>query len=157
MLSVNEMEVGVSNLRSDSRALVKRLPDGDLYKVHVERLCHQIDHIEDQWHAAERRLKLWKWTTGMRFIVQEEASDNGPSWVVADVDNVVVGRGPSPEEAIIDAMSRIEEWLNKSFPTIPTTPEEVAVAEAEMQGQDIQLPESLRNPLDILRRRGLAQ
>jgi hypothetical protein len=47
----------VSNLRSDSRDLVESLPAGDVYRSHIERLCHQIDDIESQWHDAERRLK----------------------------------------------------------------------------------------------------
>lgn len=47
----------MSNLRNDSRELVKDLPPGDTYKAHIECLCSQIDLIEGWWHESNRRLK----------------------------------------------------------------------------------------------------
>lgn len=47
----------MSNLRSDCRDLVKGRPAGDTWRAHVERLCYQIDDVEERWHAAERKLK----------------------------------------------------------------------------------------------------
>ncbi len=47
----------MSNLRSDCRDLVKDLPPGDTYRAHIERLCYQIDEIEEYWHDSNKRLK----------------------------------------------------------------------------------------------------
>ena len=47
----------MSNLRSDCRKLAKKLPVGDVYRVHIECLCHQIDLIEEYWHNANQRIK----------------------------------------------------------------------------------------------------
>ena len=47
----------MSNLRSDCREIAERLPAGDLYRAHLLCCCAQIDQIEDQWHAAERRAR----------------------------------------------------------------------------------------------------
>lgn len=44
----------MSNLRSDCRDLVADLPAGDVYRSHIERLCYQIDEVEERWLAAER-------------------------------------------------------------------------------------------------------
>ena len=59
----------MSNLRSDCRSLVAKyeytLPRDQPYcatttemltmRSHMERACHQIDHVEELWHQAERR------------------------------------------------------------------------------------------------------
>lgn len=42
----------MSNLRSDCRDLIKNLPAGDKWKVHIFALCMQIDQIEEFWHGA---------------------------------------------------------------------------------------------------------
>lgn len=42
----------MSNLRSDCRDLIKDLPAGDPWKVHILALCLQIDEIERFWHEA---------------------------------------------------------------------------------------------------------
>lgn len=47
----------MSNLRSDCRDLVKDREPGDLWRAHIERLCYQIDQIEEYWLDAGRRLK----------------------------------------------------------------------------------------------------
>jgi hypothetical protein len=45
----------MSNLRSDCRDLVSNLPVGHVMRSHMERLAHQLDHVEELWHAAERK------------------------------------------------------------------------------------------------------
>lgn len=47
----------MSNLRSDCRDLVKDRPAGDVWRTHVEALCHQIDELEERWHKTNRRIK----------------------------------------------------------------------------------------------------
>jgi hypothetical protein len=47
----------------------------------------------------------------------------------------------------------VYEAFRQSGSFISQTPEEVAVAEAEMVGESIELPESLRDPIAILARR----
>lgn len=47
----------MSNLRSDCRDLVKDLPPGDTYRTHIERLCYQIDEIEEYWHGCVKRMR----------------------------------------------------------------------------------------------------
>lgn len=44
----------MSNLRSDCLALVKELPPGDTWKVHIEALCYQIDTLEAYGQAVTR-------------------------------------------------------------------------------------------------------
>lgn len=46
----------MSNLRSDCRELVKDLPPGDVYRAHIERLCFQIDELEERWLKATSKL-----------------------------------------------------------------------------------------------------
>jgi hypothetical protein len=43
----------MSNLRSDAREHAATLPLG-LERTYIERLCHQIDTVEESWHKAER-------------------------------------------------------------------------------------------------------
>ena len=47
---------GMSNLRSDCLDLVKDREAGDVWRTHIERLCGQIDQLEEWWHEANRRL-----------------------------------------------------------------------------------------------------
>ena len=47
----------MSNLRSDCRDLVKDRPAGDVWRTHIERLCYQIDELEERWHRANQRIK----------------------------------------------------------------------------------------------------
>lgn len=46
----------MSNLRSDCLGLVKDREPGDLWRSHIERLCHQIDLVEESWLEANQRL-----------------------------------------------------------------------------------------------------
>lgn len=105
----------MSNLRSDCRDLVKDLPAGDTWKCHIERLCHQVDQIEETWHAAERRavdaeakLSLWQWLAEMGCNVYRNSVIGLPNWYVADVDNDVIGSGYSPEDAIKQARKIVD-------------------------------------------------
>jgi hypothetical protein len=65
----------MSNLRSDCRDLVKDRPAGDVWRTHVERLCFQIDEVEERWHSAERKLKAARDALGQ--IVCTEGVDRG--------------------------------------------------------------------------------
>lgn len=105
----------MSNLRSDCRNLVKDRPGGDVWKTHIECLCHQIDAIEETWHAAERKardaeakLSLWEWMAMMRCNVHRNATLGLPDWYVTDVDGQAIGSGYSPEDAIRQAQKRVE-------------------------------------------------
>ena len=46
----------MSNLRSDCRDLIKNLPPGNTYRAHIDRLCYQIDELEERWLNATKRL-----------------------------------------------------------------------------------------------------
>jgi hypothetical protein len=46
----------MSNLRSDCLDLVKDREAGDVWRSHIERLCHQIDLLEKSWQGSNRRL-----------------------------------------------------------------------------------------------------
>lgn len=65
----------MSNLRSDCRDMVKDLPAGDKWKVHIQALCNQIDLIEGWLHEANRRLKAIRETLGE--AVCTEGCDKG--------------------------------------------------------------------------------
>jgi hypothetical protein len=70
----------MSNLRSDSRALVAHLPPGDVIRAHVERLCFQVDDVEERWRQAESALRVWmKDCEKLRAAIREhrdEGEDN---------------------------------------------------------------------------------
>ena len=65
----------MSNLRSDCRDLVKDRPAGDVWKTHVEALCHQIDELENRWHKANQRIKAIR--EDLEEIVCTEGEDAG--------------------------------------------------------------------------------
>lgn len=103
----------MSNLRTDSRELAERLPVGDVYRSHIERLCHQIDAVEECWHAAERKAKhfqqaveLWNWCADMGCTVQRNSTLGQPDWGCLDVDGELLGLGWSPTDAIEQARIR---------------------------------------------------
>ena len=104
----------MSNLRSDCRDLVKDLPAGDVWKAHVERLCLQIDAVEECWHSAERKAthyakiaRLFDWCCSMACTVQRNSILGVPDWSCLDVDGCVIGSGYSPADAIEQAMVRV--------------------------------------------------
>ena len=46
----------MSNLRTDAREYaIKTYKVADMSRTFIERLCNQIDAVEEDWHAAERR------------------------------------------------------------------------------------------------------
>ena len=109
----------MSNLRSDCRDIAGRLPVGDIHRVHIEALCHQIDTIEETWHAAERKardalakLELWQWMARMGLNVCRNAVIGSPEWFASDIDGDAVGWGYSPEDAIRQSRIRVEgeDW-----------------------------------------------
>lgn len=65
----------MSNLRSDCRDLVKDREAGDVWRTHIERLCYQIDEVEERWHAAERKLNAAR--EALEQIVCTEGEDRG--------------------------------------------------------------------------------
>lgn len=109
----------MSNLRSDAREYAAKLPLGN-DRTYIERLCYQVDSVEECWHAAERRansaekrLRLWEWLADMRCNVHRNSVIGQPDWYVIDVDREVIGNGGySPEDAIEQARLRVEgeDW-----------------------------------------------
>ena len=65
----------MSNLRSDSRDLVAELPAGNVYRAYIERLCCQIDELEERWHRANQRIVLIR--QQLEEIVCPEGDDAG--------------------------------------------------------------------------------
>lgn len=104
----------MSNLRSDSRDYAKRLPLGES-KTLIERLCHQIDAIEECWHAASREaehfrrtVELFDWMCSMGCTVQRNSTLGQPRWGCLDIDENLIGSGWSPADAIMQAKRSIE-------------------------------------------------
>lgn len=48
-------------------------------------------------------LALWRWLTDMACTVQQDSVVGRPPWMVLDVDGDVLGRGDTPEAAILNA------------------------------------------------------
>lgn len=62
------------NLRSDCLGLIRGLPAGNVWKVHIEALCHQIDDLEEKWHSAERKAQgLENELKAIKDAIEEEA------------------------------------------------------------------------------------
>lgn len=60
---------------------------------------------------AAKRLSLWQWTIDMELTVNREAAES-PKWAVLDVDGEVLGRGETPEDAIIAAQLKVQPDAN---------------------------------------------
>ena len=65
----------MSNLRSDSRDLVKDLPAGNPYRFYIERLCYQVDELAERWHKANQRIVLIR--QKLEEVVCPEGDDAG--------------------------------------------------------------------------------
>lgn len=107
----------MSNLRSDCRDLIAKHRDEmpNVIRVHFEAALHQIDQIEDFWHAAtkaemaaERSLDAWQEVAELGCTVQRNSIVGMPPWAVLDVDGECVATGDSAQDAVDSAFKKFE-------------------------------------------------
>ena len=107
----------MSNLRSDARDFAKTLPDKQAQaKTLIERLCYQVDAVEDCWHSASREAEhfrktadLFAWACDQGCIVQRNSTLGQPRWGCLDIDAKLIGSGWSPADAIEQAKRNVSQ------------------------------------------------
>ena len=100
----------MSNLRSDCRALVADREPGDVWRTHIERLCHQIYYIEELWHEAVRErngiVKHFPESPGpIAFWVQPSAMGLA-EWQVMG-QHGLISRHPTKKDAVLALASHL--------------------------------------------------
>lgn len=100
--------VTLKQMISDERRLHKEFVLSMSMTTHTcdvcgrERTTKNCDHCE--LLALRERAKLWEWLVEMRCNVELNSTIPAERWSVLDVDGDVIGTGPTPDDAIRNAM-----------------------------------------------------